>query len=428
MTWLQTTIGDICLPTAQRDPSRSGNGTFRYMDIAGIDREQKTISRAEAIPCSDAPSRARKEVKAGDVIVSTVRPNLNAIAQVPEELDGEIASTGFAILRANPELADSRYLFYRVQHPEFIDYLVTNATGASYPAVSDGVVRRAPLPLPPLSEQRRIVELLDEANRLRRLRREADGKAARILPALFLKMFGDPATNPKGWNTTSVGEIISAADYGSSTRASDDDSGLPMIRMGNVDYAGHLDLRDLKHVQLESSEIARYRLEPGDILFNRTNSKELVGKTALWDGAFEAVAASYFIRLRPNLSQVTSCFFWAFMNCSYMKRIIYSTARGAIGQANINATELRAFPILLPPLDQQEVFSQNWISVKNTLFANAQGHIYLEYLFSILIQRAFSGQLTTKWREAHMKELLVEMEQQARALNLPLPIALEAST
>lgn len=126
MRWPIVTVGKVCIPISQVDPSRNNGGSFRYVDIAGIDRVSKMISRAETIPCSEAPSRARKVLQTGDVIVSTVRPNLNAIAQVPKELDGEIASTGFAVLRANPNLVDARYLYYRTQHKEFVDFLVFN--------------------------------------------------------------------------------------------------------------------------------------------------------------------------------------------------------------------------------------------------------------------------------------------------------------
>ena len=283
------------------------------------------------------------------------------------------------------------------------------------------------IPIPPLSEQHRMVEILDEANRLRRLRREADAKAARILPALFLKMFGDPATNPMRWDITTIGNVVRAIDYGTSTRASDDGAGVPLIRMGNVDYKGHLDLRDLKHVQLSNSEVARFRLQEGDIIFNRTNSKELVGKTGLWDAEIDAVAASYFIRVRVDHKQIIPTFLWAFMNCSYMKKILLATARGAIGQANINSSELRAMVIYKPPLDQQHLFTNRWKQIRATIPQRIGDQTDLDNLFSTLLQHAFSGQLTAKWREARIKELLAEMEQQARLLNLSLPKELEAA-
>lgn len=420
MSWPTATIGDVCLSTLQADPARSGKQTFRYVDISGVDRDAKAISRADRLSSDDAPSRARKIIEESDILVSTVRPNLNAIAFVPGELDGEIASTGFAVLRANRKLLNPKYLYYWVQHSAFVEFLVANATGASYPAVSDAIIKRAPLPLPPPKEQSRLVELLDQADALRRLRREADAKAARILPTLFLKMFGDPASNPMGWPTETVGSVLQSSDYGSSTRASDDGKGLPLIRMGNVSYEGNLLLNDLKWVDLNEAEAQRYRLEAGDILFNRTNSLDLVGKTGIWNGEMDAVVASYFIRLRVDREKIEPAFLWAFMNSAHMKRVLRATARGAIGQANINATELRAFPLYLPPLGKQREFVRKIGVIKSTLPANSEKYD-LDNLFEVLLKRAFSGKLTAKWRQAHMTELLVEMQQQAKALSLPMP-------
>ena len=427
MNWLSTTIGDVCLPTVQADPSRSGATNFRYIDIAGIDRDSKSISRAEEVRCDEAPSRARKIIQASDVLVSTVRPNLNAVAIVPDDLDGEIASTGFAVLRANPRYLNPKYLYYWVQHREFVDYLISNVTGASYPAVTDNLFRRCRMPLATPTEQFRIVELLDEADRLRRLRRDADAKAARILPALFLEMFGDPATNPKAWPVVTVGSAIQDADYGTSTKASDNGSGLPLIRMGNVSYDGNLFLDDLKYVELQDQEIPKFRLENGDLLFNRTNSKELVGKTGIWDVDMEAVLASYFIRVRVDRTQIEPNFLWAFMNSSYMKRELRATARGAIGQSNINTTELRAFPMYKPPLAVQVSFSKRVSAIKSAIPSTKRSND-LESLFTVMLQRAFSGQLTAKWHKVRNNELLAELEQQARLLNLSMPKELEASS
>ena len=103
--------------------------------------------------CEEAPSRARKDIRVNDLLVSTVRPNLNAVAQVTAELDGQIASTGFAVLRPDPKRIHPRYLFFRVITDAFISDMVAQAKGAGYPAVSDRIVSNHKLPLPPLPEQ-----------------------------------------------------------------------------------------------------------------------------------------------------------------------------------------------------------------------------------------------------------------------------------
>jgi len=428
MTWLQATIGDVCLPTAQRDPSRNGGTTFRYVDIAGIDRELKTISRAESIPCADAPSRARKEIRSGDVIVSTVRPNLNAIAQIPEELDGEIASTGFAVLRANPRVVDSRFLFYRAQHQTFVDFLVANATGASYPAVSDAIVRRAPLPLPPPTEQVRIVELLDEADRLRRLRREADAKAARILPALFLKMFGDPATNPMGWSMKPLGDLLSGAEVfvdGDWVESKDQDPNgeVRLIQLADIGDGFYIDKSSRFLTKETALHLRCTFLKPGDVLVARM--PDPLGRACIFPGdEKEAVTVVDVCVIRPGVDGPDPYWLMHCINSTGFRALIAQQQTGTT-RARISRGNLSRLPIICPPLPLQQEFSRLSKQTTEALpVAGAAGII--DQLFELLLQRAFSGQLTAKWREVHMKELLAEMEQQARLLNLPMPIEREA--
>lgn len=272
-----------------------------------------------------------------------------------------------------------------------------NAESGANHAVLGKVLNKAkveaiPVLFPSLPEQRRIVDLLSRAEGIVRLRREAEKKAAELIPALFLDMFGDPATNSKGWPVIFIGEAIESAEYGSSTKASSDGAGLPLIRMGNVDYAGNLDLGDLKYVELSDEEVGKYRLQAGDILFNRTNSKELVGKTGLWDGSCEAVAASYFIRVRVKRESLNPFYLWAFMNAAHMKKVLFETARGAIGQANINARELRAFKIPLPHLGIQNGFEKRCQDVAGLVSQQSTATAKAQATFDALLAQVFSKQ------------------------------------
>lgn len=127
-----------------------------------------------------------------------MRPNLSAVAQVPPQFDGEIASTGFCVLRPKRDGLEPRYLYYFTQTSRFVGELVRKATGATYPAVSDGDVLDTLIPLPNrLADQQRIAGILERADRLRRLRRYALDVGDAFLPAAFLQMFGDPIQNPK---------------------------------------------------------------------------------------------------------------------------------------------------------------------------------------------------------------------------------------
>lgn len=304
------------------------------------------------------------------------------------------------------------YLYYWMQ--QFDLRSVTNI--GPVPSMRKTEVEKILIPLPPLSEQRRIVEILDQADALRKKRVEANAKVEHILPALFYMMFGDPATNSKGWKKNSLGDVIFETQYGTSVRADAEANGIAVIRMNNIDSKGYLDLTDLKYAPLSMEDQQHYGLEPGDLLFNRTNSKELVGKTGLWQGQLKAVAASYLIKFRVNLAQVCPEFIWAYMNSSYIKQMLFNKCRHAIGMANINAKELRSLPLIVPPLPLQKAFVSRLTRTNTLINQDTSVQNSLEQLFSVLIHRAFTSELTAKWREAHMRELLKEMEFQAKHL------------
>jgi type I restriction enzyme, S subunit len=418
MMWRRLAIADFCQTGSGGTPSR--NSKADYYDGGHIPwvksgelLDEPLVSTEEFITDKGLRESSAKIVPPGAVLIAMYGATVGRTALLEIE-----ATTNQVVCFLIPDkrLALSHYVWYalRASYPE----LLAKRVGGAQPNISQQIIKATQLSLPPLSEQSRIVELLDEADRLRHLRREADVKAARILPALFLKMFGDPATNPMEWPEKTVGALLKATDYGTSKKASDDGKGVPLIRMGNVAYDGTLQLDDLKYVELAETEAAKYRLRQGDILFNRTNSKELVGMTGLWDVDLDAVLASYFIRLRVDRETVEPIFLWAFMNSSHMKRVLQATARGAIGQANINTSELKALATYKPPIHIQRHFAAKVHAIRLAL-PKKRERSNIDNLFALLMQRAFSGQLTAKWREAHMKELLAEMEQQARLLNLP---------
>lgn len=155
--WELCTFDDVCTPTEQVIPKEDTE--FFYIDISSVDRISKKIISPQRIIGKDAPSRARKLIKTGDVIVAMTRPNLNAVALVGSEYDGQIASTGFEILRSNG--VDPRWIGYLVRTNEFIDAMTSLVQGALYPAIRGKDVRAHQIPVAPLNEQRRIADKLD---------------------------------------------------------------------------------------------------------------------------------------------------------------------------------------------------------------------------------------------------------------------------
>ncbi len=283
------------------------------------------------------------------------------------------------------------YLFYALK--SVMDELRSKTHGATMKHITKAPFERTEIPVPPLADQERIVELLDEADGLRKLRVQADRRTADLIPALFHEMFGDPNSNPNEWPVKPAGELMKACDYGTSQKANESGQGIPVLRMNNVRSDGRLDLQDIKTVELGANELAKQRLHIGDVLFNRTNSRELVGKTGMWDGRFEAVAASYFIRVRVRNDIEHPLHFTTFMNLPFMKRRLAEMARGAVGQANINARELRSIRVPVPPLTLQKKFASRVTEIRGLEAEQAGSGRRLEDLFQSLLHRAFRGEL-----------------------------------
>jgi hypothetical protein len=175
--------------------------------------------------------------------------------------------------------------------------------------------------------------------------------------------------------------------------------------MNNVTYEGGLDLAEIKHVELSERELQKQLLRKSDVLFNRTNSLELVGKTGLWDASFEAVAASYFVRLRLNLAKVDPRYLVAFLNLPSTKRRLQNMAKQAIGMSNINATELQRVRMPLPPIELQTKFGERLDSLRDYQMSLSDSVVRERRLNQSLLAYAFSGDLTANWRKTN-RELL----------------------
>ncbi len=168
-------------------------------------------------------------------------------------------------------------------------------------------------------------------------------------------MFGEPVLNPKGWNMTTIGEIVTEVKYGTS-RPAVDGGKYPYLRMNNLTYDGHLDLTDLKRIDIPDNEIEKCIVRKGDVLFNRTNSVELVGKTCVFNESEDMVIAGYIIRVRLK-SVMLPIVLSSFMNTDALKKKLRTMAKGAVNQVNINAQELQAINIYLPPIELQQQFA-----------------------------------------------------------------------
>ena len=159
--WAKCSIGDVSLPISKIDPKDNPDREIKYIDISSIDNIRHVIGSVKQYRLTDAPSRARQIVHAGDVLLATVRPYLRNIAGVPIDYDEQIASTGFSVLRPAKGISPD-FLFYKAISNDFVNALSEAQYGVSYPAVKDDQIRDQPLWLPPTDEQLRVVAKIEE--------------------------------------------------------------------------------------------------------------------------------------------------------------------------------------------------------------------------------------------------------------------------
>lgn len=392
------------------------------MNIAGnevfMEHHSNTVSAAIL---KDLGARA---FPAGTVIFpkigAAIATEKKRILTKPATYDNNVMG---AVPKAN---VNAKFLYYWFLQLKLSD----QANPGHVPSIRKSVMEEIPFPVVAPSEQSRIVELLDEADRLRRLRREADAKAGRILSALFLKMFGDPATNPMGWPEKPLSRVIQAVEAGWSapSEARPCESGEKGVLKVSAVTSGVF--RPEENKAVVGVEVTRTLIAPrrGDLLFSRANTRELVAASCIVEADFPSLfLPDKLWRLVPFPDEASGVFLKELFWQDGIRDKFRAASSGSSGSMlNISQDAMLRTTVPIPPFHLQERFERLAWSVMDTLNRTTAAAKSVDTIWSSLLQKAFAGQLTMKWRAAHMQQLLGEMAQQARALNLPMPKELEA--
>ena len=270
--------------------------------------------------------------------------------------------------------------------------------GSTFPSISRQQLAELPVPLPypddpqrSTKEQKRIADVLDKANGIRRKRREAISNLLTIPGSAFHVMFGTPSHNTKGWEIGTIRDLVEDVKYGSSSKASAVGE-FPMLRMNNITYEGTWDLSSLKYIDLCKKDQQKYLAQKGDILFNRTNSRELVGKTAVFQEETPMAFAGYLVRARTN-ELAHPDYIAGYLNSPHGKATLRHMCKSIVGMANINAQEFQNIAIQHPPILAQEEYVELLDSVRSAEKPLRRALAEAETLFNSLVQRAFKGEL-----------------------------------
>jgi type I restriction enzyme S subunit len=330
---------------------------------------------------------------AGTVLYSKLRPYLNKV--VVADSDG-FATTELVPLKCDPDRVLPSYLAYYLRSPEFLGFANTVVAGAKMPRMVMSEFWRYKVPLPPLPEQRRIAAILDQADALRTKRREALAQLDRLAQSIFVEMFGDPLTNPKGWaEDTSLGDVADIVSgvtkgrklEGKTTRE------VPYLAVANVQDM-RLNLAAVKRIEATEEEIERYALRDGDLLLTEGGDPDKLGRGTLWHGELpECIHQNHVFRVRVTADTVTPYFLNWLVGSQRGKRYFLRSAKQTTGIASINMTQLRGFPLLVPPLNLQREFEDTISAVKRGGACMVAAAASCEALFASLQHRAFRGEL-----------------------------------
>ncbi len=301
---------------------------------------------------------------------------------------GSFVSLGF-LRNKDSSICNLRYLLHWMNSNAFWKQVKANVKGASQVNLNTGWLSKFQVKEYSLDKQLEIVNKLDKIQGIIELRQTQLAKLDELVKARFVEMFGIYPDNEKGWAIGTIRDLVTEVRYGSSRKAAIGTEGkYPYLRMNNITYSGELDLSDLKTIDIPDNEISKCTVRRGDVLFNRTNSKELVGKTCVYNSDEIMVLAGFIVRVRVN-EKVIPEFLAAFLNTDFSKNMLYSMCKAAIGQANINAQELQNIGIYIPPIELQEKFLKIKEQVDKTKALVQKALEKTQLLFDSLMQEYF---------------------------------------
>lgn len=371
-----------------------GSYQVSFLGMADLDAERGVTTRGVSRTFGEVAKGYTQFVNR-DLLVAKITPCFEngKICQADLLHERGAGSTEFHVIRPDRSRIDDRYLLFYLRQPWIRLAGERRMTGsAGQRRVPEAFIADLPVPLPSLDEQVRIVQVLSQVDALRAKRRDAIALLDQLAESIFLDMFGDPARNPLDWKIKRVGDLVESVSYGTSVKASLEGT-IPVLRMNNITVRGEIDLRDLKY--MDRQEVSdRYLARSGDILFNRTNSADLVGKTAIYRGEDPLAYAGYLIRVRVNDRNHPE-YLAAFLNSRYAKRVLRGMCKSIIGMANINAQELQSINVAEPPLGLQQEFAKKISSIEAMKGVHRVHQGSLDALFASVRNRAFRGELSS---------------------------------
>ncbi|MBO2537639.1 restriction endonuclease subunit S [Rummeliibacillus suwonensis] len=356
------------------------DGHVRMLQIRDFTKQNV---RAEYVPKKEGINTCSSE----DILIARYGASIGKV------LTGKEGTFNVALIKTIPNetVLLKKYLFYYLKSQVFQNFIKNVGSRAAQAGFNKNDLKGLNIYLPSISNQEEIVKVLDKVQSLIQKRQVQITALDDLTQSLFLKTFGDPKINPFNWAIGTIKDLTLSSQYGSSKKADENSGEFPILRMNNITYNGDWDFSSMKYINLDEKERNKYLVNKGELLFNRTNSKELVGKTAVFREETPMAFAGYLVKIVPN-DKGNSEFISAFLNSAYGKTILLSKAKSIVGMANINAEELKNIPIYLPPKEIQDEFASKIEVLLKHKDAFEKGLEKLKTLYNAFLQNAFKGE------------------------------------
>jgi len=300
----------------------------------------------------------------------------------------------------------------------FIEPVLSNkGQGSTFYAINRNEIINLLIKLPPLSEQRKIVEILDQADELRRKRKEADEKAGKILQALFYKMFGDPTVNSMGWELIELGNPdVCEINPRLKRNGLDEDSIVSFIPMADIEekYGRIIGTQTRPYSQVKKGFTY---FENNDVLFAKITPCMQNGKAAI---AYDLIngtgfGSTEFHVLRPK-KKSTSAWLFSLVRLPYFRKLAEQNFTGSVGQQRVPSDFIKNFKVGCPPIDLQIQFEKIFNNTFSRIEKCESARIKNDKEIEVLVHHAFTGQLTSGYRERNKTKLEAELAEQLKAI------------
>ncbi|EHR63699.1 restriction endonuclease subunit S [Saccharomonospora cyanea] len=387
--WKIVAVGDIATIERQVVSAESIKNGTKYVGLENIQPGGALVG-VKSVEEGELAS-AKLAFSGEHILYGKLRPYLAKIAR--PDFSG-VCSTDILPIKPGPKVLRDYLLFY-LRQPSVIKIASSLATGASLPRLSQAMLGRMQVPLPSLSEQRRITAVLDQADALRAKRRETLAELDELIDSVFLDMVGDPGCNPRSWPVVRLGDLlVEGPQNGLYKPSSSYGRGVRILRIDSFRSGAIGGLELLKRVDASEDEVALYGLRNEDIVLNRVNSIEHLGKSVLIPAISEPLLfESNMMRFRVDSARLLPRYAAQVLSSRYAQRYIVQSAKQAINQASINQRDVREFQFPLPPLDLQHEFARRVEAIERMKESQRAHLAELDALFASLQDRAFRGEL-----------------------------------